>query len=295
MTPVTTRGPTGRATHLGGRATLFGAGAVVLWSTLALFTAMAEVPPFEKTALSFAVGGGLLALANLARGHGLSLYRQPWRVWAVGLGGMFAYHAFFFTALHLAPPAEASLVNYLWPLLIVVGTALLPGERLRPLHVLGAALGLGGVAFLLGPKAAFSFDAMGGYLAAAAGAVTWATYSLAARRFAHVPSGIVAGYALGTAVLAVPFHLMFETWVTPPDATSWLALLALGIGPVGLSFLFWDIGMKNGNPRLLGALAYGAPLASTVLLVLAGRAEPTMGIIVACIAITLGAFLAGRR
>ena len=208
---------------------------------------------------------------------------------------MFGYHALYFTALGLAPPAEASLVNYLWPLLIVVGTAFLPGERLRPLHVLGAVLGLAGVAFLMGPKAEFSLDAMGGYLAALGAAVTWAFYSLAARRFASVPSGIVAGYALGTALLAAIAHVLFETWVWPDGPTAWASLIGLGIGPVGAAFLLWDLGMKGGNPRLLGALAYAAPLSSTVLLILAGKAEPTLGIVVACAAITLGAVLAGRK
>lgn len=288
MATVTTRGPKGRAT-------LFGAGAIALWSTLALLTTLAEIPALEKTAITFAIGGLVLAGLNVLRGDGLALYRQPWPVWAIGLGGMFGYHALYFFALGIAPPAEASLVNYMWPLLIVVGTAFLPGETLKPLPVVGALMGLGGVAFLLGPKAQFSLDAMGGYIAALAAAVTWATYSLASRRMAAVPSGIVAGFALGTALLAAIGHLMFETWVWPADAVAWGSLVALGLGPVGAAFLLWDVGMKGGNPRLLGALAYATPLTSTILLILAGKAEASLGIAVACVAITLGAGLAGRK
>jgi len=289
MAMTTTRGPSGRAT-------LLGTGAIALWSVLAVLTALAgDLPPFEMTAITFGIGGLLLAAANLLRGEGPSLYRQPVAAWAVGLGGLFGYHALYFTALTAAPPAEASLVCYLWPLLIVVGSALLPGERLRLLHVLGALLGLGGVAFLLGPKAQFSLDAMGGYLAALAAAVTWAAYSLASRRFAEVPSAIVAGYALGTALLAGLAHLLFETWVWPAGPGAWAALAGLGLGPVGAAFLIWDIGMKRGNPRLLGALAYAAPLVSTLILILTGKAEASLGILVACIAITLGAILAGRK
>lgn len=288
MTPVTTRGP-------GGRATLFGAGAIALWSTLALLTTLAEIPALEKTAITFFIGGLVLAAMNLVRGDGLSLYRQPWPVWAIGLGGMFGYHALYFFALGMAPPAEASLVNYMWPLLIVVGTAFLPGERLRPLAVVGALMGLGGVGFLIGPRAQFSVDALGGYVAALAAAVTWASYSLASRRMAGVPSGIVAGFALGTAVLAGIGHLLFERFVWPEGGLAWASLVALGLGPVGAAFLLWDVGMKGGNPRLLGALAYATPLTSTVLLVLAGKAEASAGIFVACVAITLGAILAGRK
>ncbi|MFA5120147.1 DMT family transporter [Zavarzinia sp.] len=289
MTHETTRGPKGRAT-------LFGAGAIALWSVLAVLTASAgELPPFEMTAITFGIGGLLLAVANALRGEGFAPYRQPWPVWAVGIGGLFGYHALYFTALTSAPPAEASLVCYLWPLLIVLGSALLPGERLRPNHVIGALLGLGGVAFLLGPKAQFSFDAMGGYLAALAAAVTWAAYSLASRRFAGVPSAIVAGYALGTAVLAAIAHFLFESWVPPAGFGAWAALAGLGLGPVGAAFLVWDIGMKRGDPRLLGALAYAAPLVSTLILVATGKAAASLGLGVACVAITAGAVLAGRK
>lgn len=289
MTINTARGPSRRAS-------LLGTGAIALWAVLAVLTAqVTALPPFQITAITFGIGGVLLALANVVRGEGLALYVQAAPVWLLGLGGLFGYHALYFLALTSAPPAEASLVCYLWPLLIVLGSALLPGERLRAHHVLGALLGLGGVAFLLGPKAQFSLDAMAGYLAALAAAVTWAVYSLASRRFAGVPSGIVAGYSIGTAILATICHLAFETWVPPDGAIGWAALAGLGLGPVGAAFLLWDIGMKRGDPRLLGALAYGAPLLSTVILVLVGKAEPTLGLGVACLAITGGAILASRR
>ena len=132
------------------KATLIGAGAIALWATLALLTtASGAAPPFEMAGMTFLIGGAVGLGYAAARGR-LARLRQPWKVWAVGVGGLFGYHALYFAALRAAPPAQASLVAYLWPLLIVLMSALLPGERLQGRHIAGAALGFGGAALLVG-------------------------------------------------------------------------------------------------------------------------------------------------
>jgi drug/metabolite transporter (DMT)-like permease len=133
------------------RASLVGFGAVLLWALLALLTVRAgPVPPFQLAALAFAVGAGVGAVWIAARGRGLAPLRGvPPVVWLVGTAGLFGYHFFYFTALSLAPPAQASLIAYLWPLLIVLLSGLLPGERLRPLHVAGALVAFLGAALVV--------------------------------------------------------------------------------------------------------------------------------------------------
>ena len=277
------------------RATAIGFTAVLMWALLALLTvASGAVPPFLLAALCFAVGGvvGLLDMARrrvpLARAFG-----QPAVVWALGIGGIFGFHFFYFTAIRNAPPAQASLVAYLWPLLIVLFSGLLPGERLRPAHLLGAAMAFGGVALLLGPEAAALSEAHWvGYAAALACALFWSGYSVLSRRFGQAPTESVAGFCLVSAVLAAMCHAALEPTVWPRDAGEWLAVLALGLGPVGGAFYVWDIGMKRGDVQLLGTAAYAAPLLSTALLVATGAAQPTPSLLAATALITGGAALA---
>ena len=124
-------------------ATMIGFTAVALWALLALFTVgTAPVPPFQLNAMTFAIGGtvGLVWLG--VTGGFAQLARVDWRIYAFGTAGLFGYHAFYFTALRLAPPAEAGLIAYLWPLLIVLFSGLLPGESLRAGHVIGALVSL---------------------------------------------------------------------------------------------------------------------------------------------------------
>jgi len=279
------------------RATLVSFTAVLMWSLLALFTAASgRVPPFQLVAMSFAIAAAAGALSWSFRAGARKRLRAPAGAWLLGVAGLFGYHFFYFTALKSAPPVEAALINYLWPLLIVLLSASLPGERLGWHHVAGALLGLFGTALIVtgGQDFGVEADYAPGYAAALAAAVIWATYSVMSRRFAGVPSDAVAGFCLATALLSALCHLVIEETVWPAGVMEWLAVLGLGLGPVGIAFYVWDYGVKHGDIAVLGASAYMAPLLSTGILILAGYGVVSWTVAVACLAITGGAALAAK-
>jgi drug/metabolite transporter (DMT)-like permease len=276
-------------------ATLTGFGAVALWALLALLTAATgPVPPFQLLALTFAIGGGLGALSWLWRPRAAAALLQRPAVWALGIAGLFGYHALYFAALKLAPPAESALINYLWPLLIVLFSSLLPGHRLRAQHLAGALLGFAGVAVLVAGRGAIEIrpEYWAGYACAFACAFVWAGYSVLSRRVAVVPTEAVTGFCLATAALGLVCHLLFERTIWPDGPGQWAAIVASGIGPVGAAFYLWDIGMKQGDIRLLGIGSYAIPVVSTGILVLAGFAEPSWSLALACALIAAGAIVA---
>ncbi len=280
------------------RATAIGGTAILLWSTLALLTALSQrIPPFQLLALSFGISFVVCTAGNAARGKDVvGALRQPWPVWALGVAGLFGYHFFYYLAFYLAPQAkiEVNLLNYLWPLLIVLFSALLPGERLKRGHIVGALCGLAGTALIVaGSGLSIQVDALPGYLSAVACAVTWAAYSVLSRRFGDVPTEAVGGFCLATAVLAALCHPLFETTVIP-TTNEWLAMLAMGVGPVGAAFFVWDHGVKRGDIRALGVLSYATPLSSTLLLILFGQAVGGWTVWAACALIIGGAVLASR-
>ena len=277
--------------------TLIGFTAILMWSLLAVLTAASgTVPPFQLAAMTFAVGGALGAVTWPFRRGAASALRQPAEVWTLGVAGLFGYHALYFIALRLAPPAEAGLLNYFWPLLIVLFSALLPGERLKLHHVTGALIGLAGTVILFaGRGLALAGDFLPGYAAAFVAAFVWATYSVLSRRFASVPTDAVAGFCLATSGLAAIFHLLFETTVWPANAVQWGSVVALGIGPVGAAFYAWDFGVKHGDIRVLGAASYAAPVLSTIFLVLAGFAAPSATLALSAALIAGGGLLAAKE
>jgi drug/metabolite transporter (DMT)-like permease len=287
----------GTQTARTGAATSIGLGAILLWSALALMTAASgQIPPFELAALTFLIGGSIGLAYAAARGR-LGALIQPWPVWLVGVGGLFGYHALYFAALRLAPPAEASLIAYLWPLLIVLMSALLPGERLSARHIVGALLGFGGAAVLFWGKigeANLTHTEALGYLLALGCAFVWSSYSVLSRRLRQAPTEAVAGFCLVTSALAAICHFVFETTALPENFGQTAAIVGLGLGPVGLAFYVWDYGVKHGDIRLLGVAAYAAPVLSTLILVVAGFAPATPSLGLACALIVGGAVVAAR-
>ncbi|MBO6903029.1 MAG: EamA family transporter [Rhizobiaceae bacterium] len=279
------------------RATAIGFSAVIMWALLALFTdASGRIPPFQLSAMSFTLGTALGFALRAVMTSTTPTKRPPPAAWAVGIAGLFGYHFFYFTALRNAPAAEASLIAYLWPLFIVVGSALMPGEKLRWHHVAGALLGLGGTVLIVTNGGGVAFDARfaTGYAAAFTCAFVWSGYSLLSRRYAEVPTTIVTWFCAAAAMLSALCHVALEETVWPGGLVQWLAVAGLGLMPVGAAFYAWDYGVKRGNIQVLGAASYAAPLLSTLILIAAGRAPATVTILAACLLITAGAVLAAK-
>lgn len=278
-------------------ATLIGFVAILLWSLLALFTASSgKVPPFQLAAITFALGASIGICRWVLNPSLIKTLKQPLSVWTLGVIGLFGYHFAYFTALRNAPPVDAGLIAYLWPLLIVLFSAFLPGEKLRLHHVVGAILGLAGAVLIVTKGALVNLQSeyLYGYSMAFLGAFIWSSYSVLSRRFSHISTDVVTGFCLVTSLLSVLAHIFLEQTIWPENTTQWFAIIGLGLGPVGLAFYTWDYGVKHGDIQVLGASSYIAPLLSTLILIITGYAELTLIIVLACIFITVGAIVAAK-
>ena len=278
-----------------GKATGIGFTAILMWALLALFTiGSAPVPPFLLNTLCFGIGGLIGLVWTARRGFGV-LRRVSWKVYAFGTLGLFGYHFLYFTAFRIAPTAETGLIAYLWPLFIVLFSGLLPGERLRALHIIGALVAFAGAALIvLRGGIDLGGASAPGLLLGFGCAITWAAYSVLSRRLGEVPTESVTVFCLATAALSGVAHLALEDTVWPGSGLGWLAVVALGVGPVGVAFFTWDIGMKKGDIQLLGVASYAAPLLSTVALIAAGITPATPVIAIAAVLIAGGAALAAQ-
>jgi drug/metabolite transporter (DMT)-like permease len=247
------------------RAYAYALAAIALWGTLAVLSVhLSVVPPFLLVGLALTIGG----ICSLPR---VREWRVPPSTLALGVTGIFVYHLCLFLALRRAPAVEANLLNYLWPLLIVVLSPLfLPGVRLRSRQVLAGVIGFSGAALVVTHGSIHvELRYATGYLLALLAAFLWATYSLLTKRVRPFPSAAVGLFCAVSGVLSLLAHAAFEPAATLRSID--LARIALlGVGPMGAAFFFWDAAMKAGDPRIIGALAYMTPLLSTTLLILFG-------------------------
>ena len=273
------------------KADLFTLGAIILWASLAsLATLLSDVPPFLLTGIGLIIGA---AVSLPALRSGIKPWKIPVRTLLIGVYGLFGYHFMLFLALQTAPAVEANLVNYLWPLLIVLLSPVFTKSlSLNFRYVLAAVSGFAGaVLAITSGGSGFGFSSIEvGYFFALAAAVIWATYSLATTKVRSFPTPAIGLFALVSGVLAIGAHFVFEPAATI-SATDWLLLLVLGVGPLGGAFYLWDAALKIGDPRRIGLLAFLTPLLSTVLLILVSGESVSWQLLLATGLIVGGALL----
>jgi drug/metabolite transporter (DMT)-like permease len=275
-------------------ANFYALGAIALWATLAsLGVALKHVPPFLLTGIALLVGS-LLALPFVLKD------RRQWVIsastLALGISGLFGFHFLLFIALRHAPPVEANLVNYLWPLFMVVLAPLfLKNMHLRAVHVAAALLGFAGAAIaILGAREGAAGGGWSwGYLPALASAFIWASYSLLTQRVAPFPTAAIGLFGLVSGLLSLGCHWLLEP-ATALSSRDWALLAVMGLGPLGAAFFLWDKALKLGDARQIGVLSYLTPLCSTALLMLVSGRALSWSIALAA-AMIIGAAVLGTR
>lgn len=277
------------------RADLLAIGAIALWASLAtLARSLVHIPPFLLTGIGLVIGS-LISLP--LSGFRISAWKIPFKTLLVGVYGLLGYHLMLFLALQSAPAVEANLVNYLWPLLIVVLSPLfIKGLRLAVHHLLAALAGFLGAAFAITSSGSIA-GSLGfeiGYLFALAAAVIWATYSLLTTKLPAFPTSAIGLFGLLSGVLAIVAHCVLEEPAII-TTTDWLLLIVLGLGPLGGAFYFWDAALKIGDPRRIGLLAFLTPLLSTTMLLLVTGRELSFELLLATALIVGGAVLGSQR
>ena len=266
---------------------------ILLWSFLAFLGAqVTHLPSILVTGIALSISGILSSVTYKS-------WHLPLKTLLIGVGGIFGYHFLFFTAIRYAPVVEANLVNYLWPLLIVLlAPVYLSGHALRPHHVLGASMGLlGAVLIVSGGRFSLDIANLPGYLAAGGAAFVWASYSLLTKRVDPFPTTAVGSFCILSGIFSLAVYAggllcaghTIDAIRVLPVGRDWLYLFLLGIGPLGAAFFTWDAALKRGDPRIIGSLAYITPLSSTLVLVLVGGRKFTLVSVLAMFLIMAGA------
>lgn len=275
--------------------TLIGYAGLFMWSLAALFTAAVEsIPTFEILSIVFIISFSVTAI-KLSTSKTWHKVLQPWPIWLLGIIGIYGNDVLYVSAFKHAPAVQADLINYLWPILVILFAGLLPKEKLTAKHIVGGLLGFTGTYLIVtGGKGLSGFESQywQGYLLALLDAIVWSGYSLAARHYGKTPVEMIGMYCGVNAVLSLLTHFSFEPTVIP-SGIQWAALVAMGFTTQGAAYFLWDYGIKRGDFKLLSVLSYGNPVLSVGFLILFGLATLSTSLIVACLLVTLGGLVAG--
>lgn len=281
--------------------TLVGASAVPLWATWPLLAALTttSMPLFQYLAIIFVTGAVVLfalpgssAIAVATGGKGATSPRtSTWLAAAMVAVGLLLSDVLFIMALRHIPAAEANLILYLWPVIVVLLAAAMGLATLRAHHVTGVAVGLAGAVLVIGGGVG-GLSWIGAGLAVGGG-LAWAFFVVFRLwQGEGAPDALPRGLALSAAI-AFAIHLLLEDWVAP-TAQVLAGTILVGIVPLGLGNLAWDHGVRKGNRLLLATLAYATPLVSALLLIAAGLAAPTLGLLIGAVLIVAAGVIAAK-
>jgi drug/metabolite transporter (DMT)-like permease len=281
--------------------TLVGAAAIPLWATWPLLAVLSagSIPLFQFLAIIFAVGAAVLLLvrrpppprSETGVTPKSSLRASTWAAAVMIAVGLFVSDIFFIKAIQIIPAAQASLLNYLWPLMIVVAGVPLGLVQASKRHTLSMLLGLAGAALVIGPDV--SAGAWSGIVLALATGLSWTAYCLFRLwQGPDAPDALVQGFAL-SAGAAIILHLAMETTVVPPIGALISAVL-VGVIPLALGNLAWDHGVRRGDRVLLATLAYATPLVGALFLIAFGFSQATLGLLAGGVCIVAAGIISAR-
>lgn len=275
--------------------TIIGYLALLFWSMAAVLTTqLKNIPLFEILSIVMSISF-LMTAAKLTIQDQWNKIKQPIILWVIGIIGVYGNNLFYVTAFKYAPPAQVDLINYFWPILIVIFAGLLPNEKFSLKYILASIFGLCGVfVLIIGHHGTMSFHTsyLKGYFFAFMDAIVWSAYTLTSRYYYKTPMEMVGMYCGIGAVISIISHFHFEHFISP-SGKEWFCLIAMGLTTQGFAYFLWDYGVKHGDFKLLGVLSYANPIISVGMLVMLGMAHTSFALVIACLLVTLGGLIGG--
>lgn len=275
-------------------ATLIGYIGVLFWSFSAIFNAsVRRIPTFEI--IIFAYGTAcVVILARVAWRREWHKFKQPLMIWVIGILGIYANDVFYIAAFKQIPAVQADLINYLWPVGVIIFSGFLPREKFNAYHLAAALIALIGVYVLVtGGRGLGGINPryFVGYSLALSGVVTWCVFVLVSRHYPDIPVEMIGVYCGIGALLSIVPQAVTEKFVMP-TAKDLAVLIMMGLTAQGLAYVLWEIGVKRGNFLLLSVLAYGNPILSVLLLVIFGFTQLTVAVAIASVMVTIAGVFA---
>lgn len=279
-------------------ATGVGCIAILLWSVGALITTtFKNLPSYEI--ISITLGSASLTLfATIAWQGKWDVFEKaelfPILLATCAITGL---QYFYNEAFKYAPALDADLINYLWPIHLLLLSTILPNERLRMNQLLGAILAFLGIMVLLITTTAHSLPGANyvyGCFAALLDGLLWASYMIITRYFKRNPYEMTAVYFGLGALFTLTLHFKYETYVAPTYTQS-AGLLTMGVFVIGSAYTLWTYGIKYGNYKLMSVIAYLTPILSVGFLALFRKATLSSSMMLACLLVTLGGTLTSLK
>ncbi|MFQ3306937.1 MAG: drug/metabolite transporter (DMT)-like permease [Candidatus Midichloriaceae bacterium] len=281
--------------------TLIGSLSLLFWAISATFVVtLKHIPTYEMLSFVFFIGLIFCILYNSTFNHWNKLKNHPPYIWICGIIGICGNEIFFVFSFKNAPAAHADLINYLWPILVILFTPLLPKEKFNVKYIISAVIAFIAVIILIIEQnditslTEIKHEYLIGYLCAFCAALFWTVYTLVSKFYGKLTPEMIVVYCGFGFIISTSLHIYFENFVIP-TAFDFLILFLMGVGTHCFAYFFWDLGIKKGDIKLLTILSYASPIISISILILLGLVQPSIILLFSAILVFLSGFIGGIK
>ncbi|CAA6806436.1 MAG: Permease of the drug/metabolite transporter (DMT) superfamily [uncultured Campylobacterales bacterium] len=252
------------------KANILGILTIFIWSGTTIVMVMLKQLPVMQFlfCIMFLVSSTGIVILKFKKKSFRLVFDVPKTLIFICVFGILVNYLFYFLALQNAPAREVNLINYLWPLMIVIFVAFLPRGKFSIPHFIGALFGLS-ITFWIISKDGINFEwkYLDGYIYVFLGAFTWSVYSVLLKLYDNISTFSVSLFSFIVGVISLVLHLIYETTYIP-NLKELFFIFYMGIVNIGGGIYMWDYAMKRGNQSFLAMLSYSIPILSTLWLVI---------------------------
>ena len=268
---------------------------VLIWSTLATVVKLVlkDIPNFQALAISSAFAFVFLLILNIINGSikEMKHYRIKDCLTMAGLGflGLFMYSALYYYGIAELGSQEACILNYLWPMMIVIFACIILKERITVKKIIAMLMSFAGIVVLtLGSGGVSSGNRLFGIIACVTAAVCYGLFSVLNKKHSLNQNVTMIWIWFTTAVCSLVLSLIFENW-QPIAGVQWLGIAWLGIVVNAVAYLLWAIALKGASDSAkIANLAYLVPFISIIISWLVLKEQITINAVLALVLIIGG-------
>ncbi len=235
--------------------------------------AVAELPVFTVAFLRFLIATAVIFPFMVVKESEWRMDRKslPMLI-ALGLVGMFGYHALFFTALKYTTAVNSSMIGATNPLMTSVLAAIFLKEAFGIKRMGALLLAFGGVVLSISggrieTVTELSFNK--GDLIMLSAVVCWAAYSILSKRAAkdHTPIFLTSYSFLICTIIFLPFSLMERPWmfIGTTSVAAWLSIVYMAVFASCVGYFIQQVAIRKIGPSKTNIFINLVPVFSMAL------------------------------
>ena len=244
----------------------------MIWATMAAVVKVVlfDIPNLEALSVSSLFAFFFLLIMNIGSGQIKECKSYSVKEYGVmsGLGfiGMFVYSALYYYGLSQLTSQVACIVNYLWPMMLVVFSCIILKERMTAMKCVAMVCSFVGIIILsLGNGAAPTGNAALGIVSCMVAAACYGLFSVLNKKADFNQNISMMVIWLTVANCAALLGIVTENWV-PITGVQWIGILWLGIMTDAVAYLLWALALKGtANTAKVANLAYLTPFLSLIV------------------------------